>query len=186
MINSTILLTGFSSLGNVFELLWLLLLCIAVIAASYYITKFVGGTQIKKQKNSNFKILDVCSLGSNKYLQLVKIGEKYVVISVCKDSVSYITELSEDEIILISESNKNIGFSEILSRFTGKKNNNTNVTDNDESNDFANYDYVTDNNDITDNNDVIDNNDLAENVKIAKNNSLTDNSDLIDNNNTTE
>lgn len=116
--------SGFSSLKSTLELVWLVILCILVIAASYFVTKYVGGAQIKKRKNSNFKLLDACSLGSHKYLQIVKTGKRYFLMSVCKDNISLIAELAEDELEFYEQPANINNFNEVLSKYIKKKNKN--------------------------------------------------------------
>jgi len=112
----------FSGFKSGLELAWLVILCVLVIAASYFVTRFIGGRQAKlRKKNSNFELLDACSLGSNKYLQIVKIGEKYIVISVTKDSISYITEVSREDLVLMGDGSQGNAFGDLLLKLTGRK-----------------------------------------------------------------
>ena len=43
------------------------------------------------------EVMETCRISTTKYLQIVRVVNKYLVISVCKDSVTLLTELSEDE-----------------------------------------------------------------------------------------
>lgn len=85
-------------LSSIASLFGILAVCILVIAASYFFTRFVGGKQLSQQKNSNFKAIDTFHLAQNKYLMLVQAGKRYFVIAVCKDTVTMLSELSEDDI----------------------------------------------------------------------------------------
>ena len=70
-----------------------------------------------KQKNSNFTVLETFRLTQNKYLQLIQIGKKYIVLAVGKDSVTFLTELSEEDITFHFEQNgSNVNFAEILKK----------------------------------------------------------------------
>lgn len=116
------LVSGSSKFGNGLELAGIIFLCILVIAASYFVTKFIGTSQIKRHKNSNFQILEVCGIGPGKTLQLIQVGTKYIVIAVSKESVSKILELTEEEIIQKSSYiEKGTGFSDIFSNLLKKK-----------------------------------------------------------------
>lgn len=94
-------------LSNVASLLGILAVCILVIAASYFFTRFVGGKQLSQQKNSNFKTIDTFHLAQNKYLMLLEVGRRYFVIAVCKDTVTMISELSQEDITVWKKSASN-------------------------------------------------------------------------------
>lgn len=106
-----------ASMQSIAELLGLIVIFIIVLVVCYYTTKFVAGKQLGQKKIGNFDVIETFAISQNKYLQLIRMGNKYVVISVSKDSISFITELDESEVCRIqkqtSVSGKN--FKEILS-----------------------------------------------------------------------
>ena len=123
LLNRGFLVSGSSSFSDWLELSGILILCVIMIAASYFITKFIGKKQMGRQKNGNFKIIEVCSVAPGKNLQLIKTGTRYLVIAVTKDSVTKLIELSEEEIILnIEEEKKQVSFAEVFAVFSGKQN----------------------------------------------------------------
>ncbi|MCR5204795.1 MAG: flagellar biosynthetic protein FliO [Lachnospiraceae bacterium] len=83
---------------SVLKLIGLIILCILIIAASYFTTRFVGSRQLKGAAKSNFRSIDIFRISPNKYLQIIEIGEKYFCIAVSKDKISLIGELSKDDI----------------------------------------------------------------------------------------
>ena len=111
------LATAQSSIQSVFELLGLILIFVIVLVVCYYTTRFVAGRLLVQKKMGNFEIVETFAISQNKYLQLIRMGNKYVVISVSKDSVNYITELEENEICQIPKSTSMSGksFKEVLS-----------------------------------------------------------------------
>ena len=42
-------------------------------------------------------------LSNNKYIQIIRIGQKYLAVAVGKDSVTMLTEISEDQLLLSSD-----------------------------------------------------------------------------------
>ena len=98
------LATAQSSIQSVFELLGLILIFVIVLVVCYYTTRFVAGRLLVQKKMGNFEIVETFAISQNKYLQLIRMGNKYVVIYVSKDSVNYITELEENEICQIPKS----------------------------------------------------------------------------------
>lgn len=89
----------FTTFDNVLQLIGLCLLLVIILAAAYYTTRFVGKVKLGQLKHSNFEVIDSYRIGQNRMLQIVKIGNKYIVIAIGKDSINYITELNEAEIV---------------------------------------------------------------------------------------
>ena len=82
--------------NSVLKLIGLIILCILIIVASYYTTKFVGKKQLGRSPKSNFRSIDVFRLSTNKYLQIVEVGERYFCIAVAKDTITVVGELSKE------------------------------------------------------------------------------------------
>jgi len=114
--------TAQNSIRSLFELLGLIIIFVIVLVVCYYTTKFVAGRQLVQKKMGNFEVLETFAIAQNKYLQLIRMGNKYVVISVTKDSVNYITEIEENEVCRIQQGTSASGksFKEILSGLNKK------------------------------------------------------------------
>ena len=112
-------ITGSSALESGIQLLGVVLIFVFVLAATYFTTKWIANYQRTTTKNRNIRIIETCRLTSNKYIQIVQVGEKYLAIAVSKDNITVLAELSEDEIIDFSaeyENNKKESFSKILEK----------------------------------------------------------------------
>ena len=108
------------------QLITLLIIFIFVLAVTYYVTRFVGNYQKNKLSGSNINILETMRIANNKYIQIVKIGSRVFAIAVAKDTVSYLCELDEDELIYKESSSgkmliNNDNFKEILEKFKKEK-----------------------------------------------------------------
>lgn len=108
------------------QLLTLLIIFIFVLAVTYYVTRFVGNYQKNNLSGSNINILETMRIANNKYIQIVKIGSRVFAIAVAKDTVSYLCELDEDELIYKESSSgkmliNNDNFKEILEKFKKDK-----------------------------------------------------------------
>ena len=108
------------------QLLTLLIIFIFVLAVTYYVTRLVGNYQKNKLSGSNINILETMRIANNKYIQIVKIGSRVFAIAVAKDTVSYLCELDEDELIYKESSSgkmliNNDNFKEILEKFKKDK-----------------------------------------------------------------
>ena len=93
--------TGYTSGAESFvQFLTVFLVFLLVLALTYFTTRFVGSFQKKASFNRNFEAIETIRITNGKYLQLVRVGRKYVVIGIAKDSVNLITEVSEDDVDL--------------------------------------------------------------------------------------
>ena len=106
---------------SIMKLIGLIILCILIIAASYYTTKFVGKRQIQGGSKSNIKSIDVFRITPNKYLQIVEVGKRYFCIAVTKESVTLISELSEDDLKVLPAEMKPKSFKEQMNELMHRK-----------------------------------------------------------------
>ena len=86
------------------QFLTVILVFLLVLALTYFTTRFVGNYQKARSVNRNFDVIETYRITNGKYLQIVKIGEKYVAIGIGKDNITRICELSPDEIKPVQES----------------------------------------------------------------------------------
>lgn len=111
-----------STFESVLKLIVLIVVFIVIIFACYLTTRFIGNQQLGQLKDSNFKVIDTFKPAPNKFLQIIKVGKRYFLIAVSKEDISYIAELSEEDIKLKSNdqhgSFKDI-FAKIASRNSG-------------------------------------------------------------------
>ena len=86
------------------QFLTVILVFLLVLALTYFTTRFVGNYQKARSVNRNFEVIETFRITNGKYLQIVKIGEKYMVIGIGKDNITSICELSADDIKPVTES----------------------------------------------------------------------------------
>ena len=115
------LTTGYSGVESVLKLIGLIILCVIIIAASYFVTKMIGRREAGYSGNSNFKAIEAFRLTPNKYLQLVQIGERYFVLAVCKENVTLICELDREDIRIVSKEPGKFSFKEIMAKTMHRK-----------------------------------------------------------------
>lgn len=117
-----ILLTRATTFENVMQLLGLLIVFLFVLAATYFTSKWVGANGQGKTKNRNINVIETYKLNQNKYIQIIKVTDKYLVVAVSKDTVEFLTEIDEKNIIS-SANNENlqINFKQILNKISNKE-----------------------------------------------------------------
>lgn len=98
------------------QLLTVLIIFVVVLGATALTTKWIAGYQKKQGISGNMELLDAVRLGNNKYIQLVRIGEKYVAIAVCKDTVTVLAEIPEDQLRRENRLEQSLSFRDIFDR----------------------------------------------------------------------
>lgn len=87
-----------SRLESLVQLLTVLVVFIFVLAITYFGTRWVGNLQKEKMIGSNVKVLETMRISNSKYIQIIKVGTKCFTIDLCKDNITYLTEVNEDEL----------------------------------------------------------------------------------------
>ncbi len=106
---------------NILELIFLLVMFVLILVACVWTTRFVAGHQMQRGRKSNFKPIETYQITQNRYLHLVQVGTRYLVVSVTKENISFIAELKEEEIVAMPEKGgMQRSFKEILSEFKVK------------------------------------------------------------------
>ena len=80
-----------SSLNSFIQLLGVLLIFLFVLVITYFTTKWIGGYQKVQMSGRSFQVVD------NKLVQVIKMGDVYLVIAVAKDNVTMLAKLTEEE-----------------------------------------------------------------------------------------
>ena len=111
-----ILLTA-SRFDSIVQLITVVLIFIFVLALACITTMLAAGVQKGKMMSPNVEVIETFKLAQNKYIQIVRIGEKYFSIVVCKDTVTLLGEIAKDD-ITIPESGlgTTMSFQEILDK----------------------------------------------------------------------
>ena len=103
------------------QLVGLVFILIIILFAAYYTSRLVGKFSLGQLKNSNFQVIDTYRISPNKFLQIVKVSNKFIVLSVSKDNIQFITELEESEVFIRDINNKeNLSFKQIFDKIRNK------------------------------------------------------------------
>ena len=106
-----------SSLDSVVQLFTVLLIFIFVLALTYFITRFAAGLQKQNMISPNVDIVETYRIAQNKYVQIIRVGEKYFSIVVCKDTVTLLGEMTKDDITIPdTKIGTTMSFQEILDK----------------------------------------------------------------------
>ena len=87
-------------LGVIGQVVWFVLAFAFVIALAVLFTRWIAGARYKRGSTGNLHVVESIAVGQQVYLQLVRAGGKYIVVGVTRGSVTFICEMSEEEIKL--------------------------------------------------------------------------------------
>lgn len=114
-----ILLTESGRIDSFVQFVTVLLLFLMVLFITYGVTRWISGIQKTQMQGRNMEVVDTMRISSTKYLQIVRAGDKYLVIAVCKDTVTMLAEISKDSLVMEQIALKDgyqLGFREILEK----------------------------------------------------------------------
>ncbi len=98
------------------QLIIVLIIFVGVLFVTLWVTKWISGYQRVKGEGSNVQLIESSLLATGKYIQIVRIGDKYYALAVCKDSVTVIGEIEKDSLIINDGGSQTLSFKDILSR----------------------------------------------------------------------
>ncbi|SFP46174.1 flagellar protein FliO/FliZ [Butyrivibrio proteoclasticus] len=94
-----------------------LLIFVVILAVTYYVTKFLAGYQKEKSNLGNIEVIETGRLTTNKYIQIVRLGDKYMAVAVGKDEITALCEIDKDSLKLADDESQNASFKEIFDKF---------------------------------------------------------------------
>ncbi len=80
------------------QFMTVLLLFVFVLAITALVTRWIGGYQKSRSVGANMELIESLRLSNNKYVQIVRIGRKYLAVAVCKDAVTMLSEIPEEDL----------------------------------------------------------------------------------------
>lgn len=116
------LLTYGSGLDAFIQFVTVLALFCIVLVLTYVTTRYIANLQKLRQEGTNIAVTETCRIAPNKYVQIVKLGDRYVAVAVCRDSVTKLCELTEEELTIPSQpKDSTFSFAQILERAKQKR-----------------------------------------------------------------
>lgn len=71
---------------------------VVVLAATAAVTKWIAGYQKQQCANMNIEVIETARIANNKYIQIIRLGETYMAIAVCKDTVALLGEIPKEQL----------------------------------------------------------------------------------------
>lgn len=108
------LLTG-GRAGSYAQLLTVLLVFALVLGVTAWVARWIAGYQKKQGAGCNIQVIETSRIANNKYLQIVRVGETYMVIAVCKDTVTMLGEVPRAQ-LKTGDKSSPLSFREIMDK----------------------------------------------------------------------
>ncbi|WP_099468865.1 flagellar biosynthetic protein FliO [Konateibacter massiliensis] len=106
-----------SGLESIWQLFTVAVIFVIVLGLSYYTTKWISQIQKTRTYNKNIEVIETFKVTTNKYIQIIRTGEKYLVIAIGKDSITMLTEIEEEQLDLMGQGDApKESFNEILNK----------------------------------------------------------------------
>ena len=93
-------LSGVSSswLSNLGQLMNVLAIFFVVLLLTWLVTRWIAGYQQGQMNNQNLRVVETLRLTANNYIQIIEVGDVYLVLGVSKDHVEKLAELDKEEL----------------------------------------------------------------------------------------
>lgn len=92
----SLLLTG--AIDSYVQLITVLVIFVLVLGVTALTTKWIANYQKQQSVNENVQVIETTRIANNKYIQIVRVGEKYMAIAVCKDTVTMLGEIPGEQL----------------------------------------------------------------------------------------
>lgn len=95
-----------SSSGSYAQFVAVLVVFVLVLGITALTTKWIAGYQKQQTAGSNIEVVETSRIANNKFVQIVRVGEKYIAIAVCKETVTLLGEVPSEQLKMRSLSKK--------------------------------------------------------------------------------
>jgi len=86
------------STGSYAQFITVLLIFVFVLGITALTTRWIANYQKQQSVNENVQVIESTRIANNKYIQIIRVGGKYMVIAVCKDTVTMLGEIPEEQL----------------------------------------------------------------------------------------
>lgn len=109
------------------QFLTVLLIFIGVLVVTLYTTRWIARYQKVQNVNKNIDVIETYRLTAGKYIQILRLGDTYVAVAICKDTVTLLAQIPKEQIEIRREDGSvSVNFREFLEKArkinSGRKN----------------------------------------------------------------
>jgi flagellar protein FliO/FliZ len=118
-----ILLTGTDAYV---QFITVLVVFVLVLGVTAWTTGWIAKYQKKQGSGRNIEVIETTKTSSNTWIQIVRVGNSYKAIAVCKESVTLLGDVPEEE-LKPGENGSGISFKALLEKAAGDKSRETDI-----------------------------------------------------------
>lgn len=109
-----IMLTGRSD--SYAQLIAVLVIFVVVLGVTALTTKWIANYQKQQSVNCNIEVIETTRISNSKYIQIIRVGETYMVIAVCKDTVTMLGEVPKEQLKEMNPQQMGMNFKELFEK----------------------------------------------------------------------
>lgn len=99
------------------QFITVLLIFIGVLVVTLYTTRWIARYQKVQNVNKNIDVIETYRLTSGKYVQILRLGDTYVAVAICKDTVTLLAQIPKEQIEIRREDGSvSVNFREFLEK----------------------------------------------------------------------
>ena len=87
-----------STFGMIGQFFLLIIVFGIILFLAYFCTKWIASVRMGARKNGFMKLISSMPVGGSNSVQLIRVGEKYFLIGVSKENITYLTEICDIDI----------------------------------------------------------------------------------------
>lgn len=107
--------------NNILQLFAVMTVFVLILVVAYFVTRWIGTNQGRNFFGKNIRVIEGCRIGTNKFIQIVKVGNKFLILGIGKDEISYLGEVEEQDLAITEDGVKTLpDFKEILAKVKQK------------------------------------------------------------------
>lgn len=116
------LLSMTSGFDSIVQFITIVFIFVFVLAVALVSTRYIAGIQKEQYRTGNMELIETLRISNNKYLQIVRVGNRYFCMAVCKETVTMLGEIQKEDMVF-SANNLNAGmdFQKILEKVKRKQ-----------------------------------------------------------------
>lgn len=98
------------------QFITVLVMFVLVLGVTALVTRWMANYQKTQNANCNIEIIETTRITNSKYIQLVRVGETYMAIAVCKDTVTMLGEVPAEQLRDYSGRGDRTSFKELFEK----------------------------------------------------------------------
>jgi flagellar protein FliO/FliZ len=84
--------------STIYGILYFLFMTAVILIAAYYFTRYLSKKAFNNAANKNLRIVETVSLGIDKSLLLVKVGEQYFLLGSTQKGITLLSEMDPEKL----------------------------------------------------------------------------------------